>query len=72
MIKTWFTAGKQRHVVDGEISATVQVDSGALQDTVFGPLMLLLFFNVIGDDIVYCSMNLFADDYLLSWRILSA
>ena len=43
------TTRKQRVVVDGEVSAMVQMDFGVAQGTVFCLLMLLLLINDIVD-----------------------
>ena len=69
-IRTWLTNRKQRLVVDGEKSEEACVASGALQGTVLGPLMFLLYINDIGDNVSKGTyIKLFADDCLLFRKI---
>ena len=50
-IRSWLTLHTQRVVVDGEASDFVRVKSGVPQETVFGPLMLLLYINYISENL---------------------
>ena len=56
-IKSWLTQREQKVLVEGE-------ESSAVQGTVLGPLMFLLYINDIGNNIS-SHIRLFADDSLL-------
>ena len=44
-IEQWLTEKSQRVVVDGEVSSWKSVFSGALQGSVLGPILFLVYIN---------------------------
>ena len=52
----------QSVVVDGEISAPVEVLSGVPQGTVLGPLLFLVMANDLSKNCPHSSVSCFADD----------
>ena len=60
-IRSFLTGRSQRVVVNGADSSWSQVTSGIPQGSVLGPLLFLLFFNDMPDDIM-SSIKIFADD----------
>ena len=58
------TLHTQHIVIDGEASDFVRVKSGVPQGTVLGPLMVLLYFNDISENLT-SHISLFADDCIM-------
>ena len=71
---TWFSSfllnRYQRVVVNGSQSSWSDVISGVPQGTVLGPLLFLLYINVITSNIQY-NIRLFADDCIMYHTIRS-
>ena len=64
-LTNWLICRKQTVVVGGVSSPPVNVSSGALQGTVLGPLMFLLYINDIGSDCSSTLIRLFVDGTIL-------
>ena len=60
-IEQWLTDRRQRVVVDGEVSNGKSVLSGVPQGSVLGPLLFLLYFNDLNDNITSNVLK-YADD----------
>ena len=60
-ISSWLSKRQQRVTVDGKTSGAIPVKSGVPQGTVLGPLMFLVYINVINEGVT-SSARLFADD----------
>ena len=60
-IETWLTHGKQRVIVDGDISNWKSVLSGVPQGSVLGPILSLIYINDLEDEISSKVLK-FADD----------
>ena len=60
-IKSFLSGRTQRVIVDGQSSDSVDVLSGVPQGSVLGPILFLIFINVIADGIS-SHIRLFADD----------
>jgi hypothetical protein len=61
-IKKFLQNRTQSVVVDGEISAPVEVLSGVPQGTVLGPLLFLVMANDLSNNCPHSSVSCFADD----------
>ena len=60
-IRLFIKVRRQRVVVNGKKSSWRDVKSGVPQGSVIGPLLFLLFINVMPNEIK-CNIRLFADD----------
>lgn len=63
-ITTFLTNRSQSAYVNGQISSLSHVKSGVPQGSVFGPILLLMYINDIGDGLI-CTIKLFADDWII-------
>ena len=68
---SFLTKRFQRVVANGSYSDLAPVTSGVPQGSVLGPLLFLLYFNVLTTITKVCKLNLFADDILLYFRVKS-
>ena len=69
-INSWLSGRTQQVVLDGQASDQVPVLSGVPKGLVLGPVLFLIFINVLLDDI-RSSVRLFADDCVLYRNIHS-
>ena len=75
-VMTWLadylTCRRQRVVIKGEFSSTVDVTSGVPQGSVLGPLIFLIFMNDLNNQPLDngCFLSLYADDMLL-YKVLN-
>ena len=60
-IQSWLTGRRQKVRLNNEFSDWCDVLSGVLQGSVFGPLLFLIYINVIDEYIVF-KLEKFADD----------
>ena len=51
-VEEWLIDRRQRVVVDGEVSNWKSVLRGVLQESVLGPILFLIYINVLDDDII--------------------
>ena len=64
-----FVSGRRRVAVGGAVSAPVSLDAGVPQAAILSPLLFLVFMNDISHASPTASVNLFADDTSLSFRL---
>ena len=60
---------RQRVVVNGSNSKWTKVTSGVPQGSILGPLLFLVYINVIGDCLKHSEVHLFTDDCTISRTI---
>ena len=60
-IEKWLIDRRQRVVVDGEVSNWKSVLSGVPQGSLLGPMLFLIYINVLDDDITNKVLK-FVDD----------
>ena len=60
-IEQWLTERRQRVVVDGEVSSWKSILSGVPQGSVLGPILFLVYLNVL-EEVVTVSISKCADD----------
>ena len=61
LIKDFLSNRKQRVVLNGQCSSWMDVQAGVPQGSIVGPLLLLIYFNDLSDNLV-SNPKLFADD----------
>jgi retron-type reverse transcriptase len=64
-IEDFLTLRTQTVILDGEKSEKIHVTSGVPQDTVLGPILLLVYINDFHEYIKHSTLRLFADDSIL-------
>ena len=69
-ISSWLSERSQKVVLDGQASDPVPVLSGVPQESVLGPVLILIFINDLPENI-RSSVRLFADDCVLYRNIKS-
>ena len=69
-VKNYLSNRNQKVIVEGKISDSITVVSGAPQGTVLGPLFLLLYIDDLPDS-VKCKIGLFAVDSIVYNSIIS-
>ena len=60
-IEQWLTDRRQKVVVDGEVSSWKSVLRGVLQGSVLGPILFLVYINVLEEGVTGKILK-FADD----------
>ena len=70
-MQSWLLNRTQQVVLKGEHSEKSNIESGAPQGTVLGPLCFLLYINDMGNNISW-NQKLFADDTLLYGLVYKA
>ncbi|KAF2367285.1 Reverse transcriptase domain [Trinorchestia longiramus] len=69
-IRNWLTGHSQRVVIHDETSDSALVTSGVPQESVLGPLLLIIYINDLDVGII-SKINKFADDTKLCHRVFT-
>ena len=64
LISSFFSNRQLRVVLDGKSSQEYPLNTGALQGSILGPTLFLLYINDLPDDVI-CNIAVFADDTTL-------